>query len=174
MIETQLEQIVEEFERAQRAGQSPEIAAYSARVPAAERADIVVELIRSDIEFRWENGLRSRDIETYRQEFPQVFVDSDRLRDIAFEDCRQRLRHGQAVDSKQYASRFGIDVSDWQFESSEPIASASVQGLPADNAYVRAIYDYFSDFIPVLELGRGAAGRVYLAAKANWQNDWLR
>ncbi len=165
MIQSQLEQIVEDFERAQRQSQTPQIAPFVADVPVADRTDSVVELIRSDIEYRWENGLPTRDVDSYRQEFSQVFSRPDRLREIAFEDCRQRLRHGQPIDSKQYAKRFGIDVSDWQFESMEPSSMTASRGLPPNNEYVRAIHDYFSDFVPQLELGRGAAGRVYLASQ---------
>ncbi len=165
MIQSQLEQVVEKFERAQRQSQTPPLAPFVADLPATEKANVVVELVRSDIEYRWENGLSTRDIDSYRQEFSQVFSQAERLREIAFEDCRQRLRHGQPIDSNQYAKRYGIDVSDWQFEPIEPSTVTASRGLPPNNEYVRAIHDYFADFVPQLELGRGAAGRVYLASQ---------
>lgn len=166
MISSQLEQVVEAFERAQRQDRTPEIGPFVADLPEELRAEIVVELVRSDIEYRWENGLATRDLDTYRREFPDVFDSAEHLRGIAFEDCRQRLRRGQPVDSNQYARQFGIDVADWQLEPPQPQAEAP-QGLAPNNAYVQAIYDWFGDFVPLLELGRGAAGRVYLASQGD-------
>src|SRR5215207_10001628 len=54
----------------------------------------VLELVRVDLEFGWNNG-RPRDLDDYRAAFPEVFRDPTALHAVAFEEYRQRREHGE-------------------------------------------------------------------------------
>lgn len=165
MIGAELDRVVEAFELAQRRAANPEIESFVERVPMEDRADLVVELIRSEIEYCWENQLQAPDIASYVQRFPYALRDPERLREVAFEDCRQRMRQGQPISPELYAEELGIELSDWRCDLTDGGSVATTAGLPPSNPHLRAIDAHFSDFIPLLELGHGAAGRVYLAAQ---------
>jgi eukaryotic-like serine/threonine-protein kinase len=82
--------------------------------PAADplRPRVVRELVRIDLEFGWSEG-RPRPLDEYCERFPDVFRERIAIAEIAFEDYRQRLEHGQAADPAEYARRYGIDTSGW-------------------------------------------------------------
>jgi serine/threonine protein kinase/Tfp pilus assembly protein PilF len=74
--------------------------------------DLVRELVRIDIEFGWSEG-HPRPVDEYRGRFPAVFGDPDALREIAFEEYRQRLERGESVDPAEYPRRYGVDPGEW-------------------------------------------------------------
>ena len=45
--------------------------------------------------------------------FPAVFATTEILSEVAFEEYRQRRRHGEAAAPEEYRAAYGIDTSEW-------------------------------------------------------------
>ena len=109
---------------------------------------ILCELVCLDLEFRSATS-RSRPLEEYRSDFPELFDDEPSLLAITFEDYRLRLRSDEHPTPSEYESRFGVDVAKWpdlgrqsagdgfaegSFAAEDPAWSDSRPGPPADTA----------------------------------------
>jgi serine/threonine protein kinase/predicted Zn-dependent protease len=111
---------------------------------------IVRELVRIDIEFGWSQG-GPRPLDEYRARYPDVFGDPAALREIAFEEFRQRLERGEDADPAEYARRYGIDTAGWPAPrpadapgKRDPEASAGTAVADDDPAAgVRRVYREF-------------------------------
>lgn len=80
---------------------------------------VLAELVRVDLEYSWAED-RPRTLEKYLVEFPDLRHDVALLTEVAFEEFRQRLEHGQQPNAVEYARLYGIDVSDWQDANDSP------------------------------------------------------
>jgi serine/threonine protein kinase/Tfp pilus assembly protein PilF len=135
-----------------------------------------VELVRVDLELAMGRG-RPRRLESYRNEFPELFRDSDALRAVAFEEYRLRQQTGEAVGPDEYFRRFEIHDIDF----GPGATSAQRNKLPASTPYAvgsggnsvdqpqtsgqpaPVVGHDFLGFHLQAELGRGAFSRVFLA-----------
>jgi eukaryotic-like serine/threonine-protein kinase len=75
-------------------------------------AAVVRELVRIDLEFGWSED-RPCPLDDYRTRFPDVFREPAALREIAFEEYRQRLERGEPTEPAEYARRYGLDPAGW-------------------------------------------------------------
>jgi serine/threonine protein kinase/tetratricopeptide (TPR) repeat protein len=130
--------------------------------PAADplRRDVLRELIRIDLELHGP----ARRVESYVQRFPELQGDRDGLAAIAFEEYRQRRQAGEAVRPEDYQERLGVTVAGWAAVRSEP--RAVLESMEAAVGWPEA-GTRFVGFDLLAELGRGAFGRVFLAAQAD-------
>lgn len=111
-LDAAAESQVRRFEAA-RAADPRALAAADVPPPGhPDRAAVLVELVRIDLEFGWDAG-RPTPLADYLAIFPDLARTPAALADIAFEDYRQRLAHGHPVSSADYATSYGIDTSDW-------------------------------------------------------------
>lgn len=110
-----LDPFVEAYEQArQRTGR----AHVSDHLPAGNHPDyprVLAELVRVDIECRWTDG-KPRPLGQYFTDFPDLRHDLSLLQEVAFEDYRQRLDHGEQPSAAEYARQYGIDTSNWAAE----------------------------------------------------------
>src|SRR4051812_33263977 len=108
---------VEAFEEAQAVGGLADPADF---LPPADHScylDALGELLRVDLEYRWRQGV-APGLEDYRDRFPDLFADPDRLSGVAFEEYRLRRQAGHAPTPAEYSDRFGVDVAGWPADSS--------------------------------------------------------
>ena len=91
---------------------------------------VLAELVRVDIECRWADA-RPRPLSQYLAEFPDLRHDRALLRDVAFEDFRQRLEHGERPSAAEYATRYNIDTSDWIEAEPDDIEAQDARQLMA-------------------------------------------
>lgn len=125
---------------------------------------VLLELVRADLEFRWERGESPR-AEDYRARFPSLFARPEWARQVAAEEFRLRQAAGEAPDPTEYRDRLNVDLL-----GSTPSRTAVIPFPPADWSGDRM--PTVGDTIPpgfVLEeeLGAGAFGRVFLARQAD-------
>lgn len=146
--EDELERRIEAFEAAWGTSGPAQVENFLPSRESPAFPQVLAELIRIDLEYRWAEGGSPR-LESYRGLAPDLFLDSQWVGSLAFEEYRQRRAKGDPVDRNEYGSRYGIDVSAWP----EP-ALPQAEPLPGDTV---------NGFKIVSELGRGAFGRVYLA-----------
>ena len=168
MIVWRVEEVIESFEAAQLVEGSPDIGRFVEGLSDAERDEAVVELIRCDIEYRWNHSLETRRLEAYLDEFPQVFAAHEHRQAIAYEDFRQRILQDQPAEPAEYAHRYDIDTRRWKATKSvaAPLLNA---GSPSTAVtHQELLTKFFPEFTPICELGRGAVGCVYLARQGDW------
>ena len=77
-----------------------------------ERSTVVVELLRVDLEYGWEQG-QPPDIEQYRRWFPEVLEVPEHWERVVFEEYRLRRRAGDGVTRQEYAATYAITTDDW-------------------------------------------------------------
>ncbi len=169
-----LDDYVAAFEHAWQGPLPPEITNFVPPENHAERKLIVLEMVRADLEFRWQRSLQ-KPLDQYTIEFPDLFDDEQNLWILAFEEYRVRRLHAEAVSPDMYASEYQIDVSGWpQFEvnSTQRGSADSLKKPPAANGRSEGRShgvsfplsgDMVGEFQLQQELGRGAFSRVYLA-----------
>jgi hypothetical protein len=75
-------------------------------------AEVLLELVRVDLEFGWTRGAARR-LEDYRDRFPLLFQQPDVLRALTFEEFRLRRQVGEDPRPEEYRRRFGVDPAGW-------------------------------------------------------------
>src|SRR5438309_477590 len=115
--------VVEAFESALARGDRCEVSDFAPGSDHPERLAILCELVRVDLEHRWEGG-RPRRLEEYRAAFPALFEDGELVRAMAFEEFRLRLQAGEDLTAADYRRRFGLEGGAWP----SPIAARSLAG----------------------------------------------
>src|SRR4051812_32638566 len=98
---------VDRYEEAQARDGHAELAAYLPGPDDPLYLSVLCELVRVDLEYGWTRG-RPRPLEAYRDEFPALFRDPERLREVAFEENRLRRQAGETPAPDEYFRRFGI------------------------------------------------------------------
>jgi serine/threonine protein kinase/tetratricopeptide (TPR) repeat protein len=142
---------------------------------------VLRELARVDLEYGWRHG-QPRPLREYQDRFPELFQDRDGLQEITFEEYRLRLQLGDSPSPAEYQQRWGVNTANWpgsrpKDENVLPVgagqqSAASVKalgpspnplpaGLPEEVTFPE-VSTNFLDFHLLVELGRGAFGRVYL------------
>ncbi len=157
---------------------------------------VLCELIRIDLEFRWEDGQAPDLVDDYLRRFPRLVSDPSMLRAIVNEDDRLRQRRGRRLNPSIYRNRIGVEPEDngsvsiassirqfhqiLRFGHEEdpetlptlrgrpPLAAPTTQRGPLTN-WPPLDHD-FHGFHLIEELGRGAFSRVYLARQGDLAN----
>ncbi len=104
-------EVVEAYESALARGSRVEVAEFAPPSEHPERLAILCELVRVDLEHRWEQG-QGRPLEDYCTRFPALFEDPALTREMAFEEYRLRLQAGESPTPQEYRRRFGLDGGD--------------------------------------------------------------
>ncbi len=107
-----LDDFVAAFEAALARGARTDLADFLPEAGHSQRLQILVELIRVELEHEWENGTPCP-LESYFQRFPEAFADLSLRRVVAFEEYRLRRQAGQDPDPDVYAQTYSIDTRDW-------------------------------------------------------------
>jgi serine/threonine protein kinase/tetratricopeptide (TPR) repeat protein len=105
-------EVVESYESALARGEPAEVADFAPPPGHPGRHAILCELVRVDLEHRWERGEPLR-LEDYRARFPALFEDPALVQEMAYEEYRLRLQSGEDPTPSEYLSRFGIDGRGW-------------------------------------------------------------
>lgn len=142
-----VEQHVAAYESARASLASVDLSEFLPATTHPQFLTVLGELIRVDLELGWRCGDPPK-IEDYRERFPALFADRERLADVAYEEYRLRLQAGQVPRREEYASHFGVDTSKW--------------GGGGDVSFPTA-GERLGEFNLLCELGCGAFAHVYLA-----------
>jgi eukaryotic-like serine/threonine-protein kinase len=120
---------------------------------------VLRELVRVDLECKWTCG-QGRQIEHYRQNFPELFDDRQSLQAICFEEFRLRRQAGEDISPAEYQRQYGVETQAWavppEKADSRPSSHSSLAIMPKTG-------ETLLGFELVGELGRGAFATVFLA-----------
>jgi len=120
-----VDEFVEAYESARERGGSAEVADFAPPAEHPDRLAILGELVRVDLEYRWEQGSPVR-LEHYRDLFPALFDDPGLLPGMAYEEYRLRLRAGERPTPADYRRRFGLEGGDWPSSPADPPPAPAV------------------------------------------------
>jgi eukaryotic-like serine/threonine-protein kinase len=123
-------EVVEAYEAALARGERAEVSEFAPPPDHPQRLAILCELVRVDLEHRWERG-RPRRLEEYRVPFPALFDDRELVHAMAYEEFRLRLQAGESPTAAEYRSRFDLERDDWP---SSPAVSTPGPTPPGDGA----------------------------------------
>lgn len=141
-------------------------------------AEAIVELIRIDIELRYERGL-SIDLGDYLNRFGMLHDRPERVAEIAFEDYRSRSANGHSVSPTRWSGLPGVKRELWFQELSR---ESSVRNPLARNSPVQcdsgldAAFEFAleeSGFHLVQQIGQGTFSQVYLANQSDLANRFV-
>ena len=123
---TSLDSIISEYENAYSSNRSTDLRDFVSDQDC-ERIDVLVELIRVDMELRWDTDQRNS-IQEYLEWFPILVEDESGVEQILFEDYRLRVSSGEDLSPFDYQDQYSINVYHW------PVLSDSSDSDLASNS----------------------------------------
>lgn len=143
-------------------GQPADLLSYCDEVTPADSVTVVSALVKADLNRRFALGERPA-VAEYLDRYPALRARHDRVVSLVYEEFCLREEHGARPDTEEFCARY----STWK----DSIASqlryhrvlSKIIGPPATPTQFPALGDYFEEFLLQAELGRGGAGRVFLA-----------
>lgn len=160
----EVDQYVEAYEQAALRSVGAELSAFLPDPHDARYAEVLQELVRVDLELRWQRGC-PRKLDDYLAEWGPPLLAPEVLRQIAFEEFRARRQAGEMVAPAEYERRYGVTTQGWSHDVGPPQAadfSAAPKFPGAGETYL--------GFELLEELGRGAFSRVFLARQGDLAN----
>ena len=129
--------------------------------------------MRVDLELAWQRG-EPRRMDDYLTLLPQLLDDAEVRADVAFEEYRTRVEHGEDVDAAEYETKYNVDTTGWTRLAAAPAApsdpdldqqfdTATSRYVPASPGQLPGPGDEWGDFEILDELGRGSLACTYLA-----------
>ncbi|MGD9855237.1 MAG: protein kinase [Planctomycetaceae bacterium] len=147
----------------------PRIGDHLPESPTLRRL-LLVELIKVDLEYRWLHGGEPKRVADYLGEFPEL-TDFPPI-ELLYEEFHLRKQAGLNVDPGEYAREYpqhADTLCQWIGPGVE--YQSTVITKPADQRLLDGVEpgQTIDDFDLVLELGRGAFARVFLARQRSMQ-----
>jgi len=113
-----LDAVFEDFEAAWTRDENPDLSGFLPAIGAPKRHEVLLELIRIDLEFRWRNAQFSPDtahqkpwtLHDYSTAFPELTANDMVSSGLVAEEYRVRSRWGDRPDPIAFASRFEVDA----------------------------------------------------------------
>lgn len=146
----------------------PSIVDYLPDAAAALRTELIPELIKLDLELRWQQGLR-RLVEDYADDIPELA--SLMSVDLVFEEYHIRKTAGDRVSPTEYFRRFPSMARDLDglFRMDPALRSTFARGATPTTEIQLTPGDTIDDFDILLRLGQGAFATVFLARQKSMQ-----
>ncbi|MFV2068952.1 MAG: serine/threonine-protein kinase [Pirellulales bacterium] len=163
----------------------PDLAPLLDGFTLAERPSVLVELIKVDLEMRWQGNGALRKLEWYVEQFPQDLSIDDLPSDLIFEELQIRMQAGNTVAPSEIRRRFPRQASALEqllgtvalpgtptesFHSTSPdgrdVAGKGVSRgshAPRRSHVKYEAGDSVDDFDLLLPLGEGSFAQVFLA-----------
>jgi len=165
-----LSEKVEAFVNAWEAGgEPPSLADYLPARPAVLRQLTLVELIKVDLEYRWQKPGESKKLEGYIADFPELVESGQIPCDLVYEEYHVRKQAGDPVDSQEYFERFPGQATELGrlLGMEAPHVTTSISGQTRLEEIDAG--QQIDDFDLLTRLGRGAFATVFLARQLSMQ-----
>ncbi len=184
LIAEKVDQLVAAWEGFREGAAPPRLADFTADLPAENRPLVLQELIKADLELRWQDRRAPLFLEDYLQEFPELGGPANLPQDLIYEEIQIRRQSGDEVDDGEMVQRFPAQMSrpDGLLGTvavpidpvtpdapSEDLLEATTErgsvstSIQAANIDQLREGDSIDDFDLLMALGRGTFACVYLA-----------
>ena len=157
------------FVTAWEGGTPPALADFLPDPAAALRHMSLVELIKIDLEFRWQNNAEPRKLDEYAAEFPEIIEQGGLPCDLIYEEFHIRRQCGDHPDADDYCKRYPKQAE--ELGKLLGLESPAVSTMLLDRTTAQEIQpgDRIDDFDLLTKLGKGAFASVYLARQISMQ-----
>ncbi|HTI51842.1 MAG TPA: serine/threonine-protein kinase [Planctomycetaceae bacterium] len=162
---------VERFLNVWETGNSPpDLAAFLPTAAPAVRRMTLIELIKVDLEYRWQSR-RPRPLTDYVREFPELA--DDLPPDLVYEEFHIRKQAGEAVDVEEYLARFPQQARELErlfgWQGAADVSTALFSGRSSTAGLNLKAGERIDDFDLLARLGQGAFASVFLARQNSMQ-----
>ena len=166
----QLSDHLDAFVSAWQQGEAPPaLGDFLPAAPAALRRLTLVEVIKVDLEYRWQQSRAPKLIEEYLREFPDLDTGNGVPCDVIYEEYHIRKQQGEDVSIAEYCKRFPTQVDELKrlFQLEAPEQTTVL--VPAERVPVFEAGQRVDDFDLLAPLGKGAFASVFLARQCSMQ-----
>ena len=150
-------------------GDVPVLADFATDEFASHRRFLLSELIKVDLEYRWQRRNLPKTIEEYAADFPELSGGDGLPVDLIYEEFHVRKMADDSVDSADYFRRFPEQAAQLKrllgFES--PHATTSM--FSVDKVEPVEVGETIDEFDLLALLGKGAFASVFLARQKSMQ-----
>ena len=148
----------------------PRLGDFLNEVPAANRVLVLTELIKVDLEYRWQEHELPKQVEEYVEEFPELAACGGIPCDLIYEEFHVRRNTGNPPSPENYFARFPDQAERLRrMMSVEPDQMASTMLLARPREAELDVGQQIDDFDLLVRLGKGSFGSVFLARQVSMQ-----
>lgn len=130
---------------------------------------VLVELIKVDLEYRWQRPELRRSLEEYAAMFPELCEGGVVPADLLYEEILVRRQSGETIQLEDYERRFPRQATQLARLADLQQAATSTVLVQPGRFEDLAPGDRLGDFELERLLGKGAFARVFLARQVNMQ-----
>lgn len=167
-------------------GEQPNLANWVPKVDSAARKLALTELVKLDLEYRWQHRRLPRKIEEYAEQFPELGSEASLPVELIHEELQVRMQAGDRVTEKEIHQRFPHQAT----RLCELVGGMAVAGTPTCTYFTETVKtsgantdvklaqpeppqfdpgDKVDDFELLTRLGSGAFAQVFLARQLSME-----
>lgn len=167
-------------------GKEPDLADWAPADDPGVRSLSLPELVKVDLEYRWQSGKNPRKIEFYAEKFPELGSGQSVAVELIHEELQVRMQAGDRVTEKEIHNRFPHQAT----VLCELMGGMAVAGTPTCTYFAETVRgtlsntdvqlaepelptfhagDSVDDFELLTQLGQGAFAQVFLARQVSME-----
>ncbi|MEX0677999.1 MAG: serine/threonine-protein kinase [Pirellulales bacterium] len=168
LVWERLAQHIDQFAAAWHEAESPPgLAEFLPAGPPALRRLTLVEVIKVDMEHRWQDKRWPKLVEQYLEEFPELSADGGIPCDLVYEEFHIRKQQGDEVTSSEYCDRFPTRADELRRLLDIDAPTQSTVLVDAGRLPAFEVGEKVDDFELVALLGKGAFATVFRARQTS-------
>ncbi len=153
----------------QQSGDPPAVADFAPPQPPGFRRLALVELIKVDLEHRWQRRQSPQMVEQYLAEFPELTGGGGIPCDLVYEEYHVRKQHGDDVSLAEYCDRFPTRANELRRLLNIDAPTQSTVLVEARKLPSFEAGQTIDDFELLSPLGKGAFATVFRARQVSMQ-----
>ena len=131
---------------------------------------VLVELIKIDLEYRWQHHELPKQVEEYVEEFPELSQDGEVPCDLIYEEFHIRRQIENPPQPEQYFERFPKQSDQLRrMMKLEPNQMTTTSMVGTVRTAELDVGQQIDDFDLLVKLGKGSFGSVFLARQRSMQ-----
>ena len=151
----------------------PNLSDFLPAEPAALRQLVLTELIKVDLEYRWQHHELPKEIEEYLEEFPELARDGSIPCDVIYEEFHIRRQTETPPSPDDYFKRFPKESVQlrrmMKLDGNQITGTTTLVGHGGARLAEVDIGQQIDEFDLLVKLGKGSFGSVFLARQRSMQ-----
>jgi serine/threonine protein kinase len=148
----------------------PDLHSFLPAEPPALRRLVLKELVKIDMEYRWQHHDMPKQVEEYVEEFPELADNGEVSCDLIYEEYHVRRQLETPPEPDEYYKRFPEQVKRLRaMMTLEPNQMTTTTQIAGKRAADLVVGQQIDDFDLLVMLGKGSFGSVFLARQRSMQ-----
>ncbi len=148
----------------------PDLSRFLPSEPLSLRRLVLTELIKIDLEYRWQHHELPKLVEEYVEDFPELAEKGEVPCDLIYEEYHVRRQTDDPPESQLYYSRFPKQVEKLRrMMTLEPNHMTTTTLMAGKREADLDVGQQIDDFDLLVKLGKGSFGSVFLARQRSMQ-----